>query len=373
MDIFTNLAILGISGIALIGFSSFRVFSPVVTFFLCIFLYLVFLLVAYLNARSWLDKEHHRKLRMLKERYERKIRRIKNEYDTATLEKTIREGTKTLIKNAVDYLKIENIKKEMPPSAAIQNLQLDKYGQIIELLADFSLILPDYEENRRIVETEINHQIQIYEIDEKLFAIFLKTILGKYHLTVTKKMRERLQFAASKQVRVCSRCRERIPVHASVCRYCGYDPAEPGKPIRLDESVESAGAEPGAGAKSGPKPELKSERKNPVAIAGRDAGEGREPPPADAREWVRRGKALYDSGAYHDAIRLLTRAIALNPDAYQAYYARGVIFTRLEQSDRAERDFRTAERMGHPKARQALDALKFSETQDAWRTDAAAT
>lgn len=353
MHMFTNLTVLGLSGIALIGFSSFQVFAPVVTFLLCLFLYLVFLLVSFLNTRAWLENEHHLKIRVLSDRYERKIRRLKNEYDTATLEKTIREGTKTLIKNAVDYLKIENIKKEMPPSAAIQNLQLDKYGQIIELLADFSLILPDYEENRRIVEKEITHQIQIYEIDEKLFAEFLKTILSKYHLTVTKKMRERLQLAASRQRRVCPQCREAISIKSTVCGYCGHDLTGRGKPAS--------------------KPRAERRKSPPDPNAGAGAGTVRELAPGDELEWVRRGKALYESGAYHDAIRLLTRAISLNPNAVQAYYARGVIFTRLDQTDRAERDFLTADKMGHPKAQQALSALKFSETQEEWQPDADAS
>lgn len=361
MHIFANLAVLGLAGIALIAFSSFPVFSPLVTFLVCFFSFLVFLLVAYVNARAWIEKEHHRKIRALTDRYERKIRRIKNEYDTATLEKTIREGTKTLIKNAVDYLKIENIKKEMPPSAAIQNLQLDKYGQIIELLADFSLILPDYEENRRIVEKEINHQIEIYEIDEKLFAEFLKTILGKYHLTVTKKMRERLQFAAGRQSRLCPQCQERIPVNAPACRYCGHD-------LGGGRSLPRTGPE-GGGADETPETSLKQ---RVAAVSGDgSAAPPDDPPPANEMEWVRRGKALYESGAYHDAIRLLTRAISLNPKAVQAYYARGVIFTRLEQPERAQKDFQTAKRMGHPKAAQALNALSFSETQEAWRPDAA--
>jgi len=375
MHIYANLVVLGLGGMALITFSAFQVFTPAITFLLSFFVFLVFLLVAFLNTRAWIEKEHVRKIQTLKNQYERKIRRIKNEYDTATLEKTIREGTKTLIKNAVDYLKIENIKKEMPPSAAIQNLQLDKYGQIIELLADFSLILPDYDENRRIVEREINHQIEIYEIDEKLFAEFLKTILGKYHLTVTKKMRERLQMVAGRQSRLCPACKERIPVHSSDCKYCGQSlvpkPAASGGAEETRSSPLRGGTTSGADEASGPKFTDGSDGASEAAPASarlRSAvkSEGRKP--ANELEYVRRGKALYESGAYHDAIRLLTRAISLNPRAVQAYYARGVIFTRLEQPERAQRDFQTAEKMGHPKAGQALNTLKFAETQE-WRSE----
>ncbi|MFP4031454.1 MAG: tetratricopeptide repeat protein [Desulfococcaceae bacterium] len=372
MHIYANLVVLGLAGMALITFAAFQVFTPAITFLLSFFSFLVFLLVAFLNTKAWIEKEHLRKIQTIKDGYERKIRRIKNEYDTATLEKAIREGTNTLIKNAVDYLKIENIKKEMPPSAAIQNLQLDKYGQIIELLADFSLILPDYDENRRIVEREINHQIEIYEIDEKLFADFLKTILGKYHLTVTKKMRERLQLAAGRQSRLCPACKERIPVHSTDCRYCGHVlmPKSAGsKEAGSSRQVPFRGLSSGDSEKgAGPKFTDGSSESAPASVRLRSAVKPDGRKPANDLEYVRRGKALYESGAYHDAIRLLTRAISLNPRAVQAYYARGVIFTRLEQPERAQQDFQTAERMGHPKAAQALNALKFAETQE-WRAD----
>ncbi len=191
MNIYFNLIILGVIGIVLLGFASFQVLTPIVSFAVTVFSFVVFLLITFINVKAWIEREHDRKITRLKEQYERKIYRLKHEYDTATLEKTIRDGTKTLIKNAVDYFKIENIKNEMEPSAAIQNLQLDKYGQIIELLADFSVILPDHEENREIVLQEINHQIELYEIDEKMFAEFLKIIMGKYLLTVNKKLREK--------------------------------------------------------------------------------------------------------------------------------------------------------------------------------------
>jgi len=191
MPIFANLIMLGIVGVALLAFSSLGVLSPSITFFISAVTFIAFFAIAFLNTRTWLEQEHRNKIQLIKDRYEQKIRRLKYEYDTATIEKTIRDGTNTLIKNAVDYFKIENIKNEMPPSAAIQNLQLDKYGQIIELLADFSLILPDYEENCMIVQEQINHQIAIYQIDEKPFADFLQSIMSKYLLTVDKKIRER--------------------------------------------------------------------------------------------------------------------------------------------------------------------------------------
>ncbi|MCP4106611.1 MAG: hypothetical protein GY749_13925 [Desulfobacteraceae bacterium] len=134
-----------------------RTAAIIATIFSCVFS----LIITFLITKQWMEKEYEGKMRIMKDKYERKIRRLKKEHDTTTLEKTIRDGTQTLIKNALDYFKIENIKNEMGATAALQNLQLDKYGQIIELLADFSLILPDYQENQQIVKEEIDHQIDI--------------------------------------------------------------------------------------------------------------------------------------------------------------------------------------------------------------------
>jgi tetratricopeptide (TPR) repeat protein len=280
MNIYSNLIVLGVIGFVLLGFASFQVLSPPISFALTVFSFSVFLLITFINVRAWIEREYDRKISRLKEKYERKIHRLKHEHDTATLEKTIRDGTKTLIKNAVDYFKIENIKNEMPPSAAIQNLQLDKYGQIIELLADFSLILPDHEENREIVLQEINHQIEIYEIDEKTFAEFLRTIMGKYLLTVNKKLREKLELSASRNLKPCPKCSRAIITTARVCKHCGH---------RFVIDFHAAAHHVDA-------------RKTANDVA----------------DWMKKGYRLYRAGNYEDAARVFTLAIALDPKARQA-------------------------------------------------------
>ncbi|GBC61624.1 hypothetical protein DENIS_2586 [Desulfonema ishimotonii] len=322
MHIYANLVFLGITGISLFAFLSFQVIRPPVAFLVALFSYLIFLFIAFLNTRAWLEKEHKRKIDRLKEQYEKKIRSLKKEHNTATLEKTIRDGTKTLIKNALDYFKIENIKNEMTPSAAIQNLQLDKYGQIIELLADFSLILPDYEENRRIVEQEIHHQIEIYLIDEKPFSEFLKTIMGKYLLTVNKKIREKIKQDLLGRMKSCPKCSGRIPFNAKVCRFCGHTSALP----------VSA-------------PDLVTKHKT---------------------DWFRKGYESYKDGNLKEAIRLLSLAIELDPKATQAYYNRGIVYKKMEDSQKALNDLQVAARLGHEKAKEYLRSVKHSQTQE-WK------
>lgn len=327
MHVYANLAILGVSGIVLLGFQSLKLFESPVAFALAAGCYLIFLAISFLNTRTWLEKEHDRKILRLRETYERKIRRLKNEYDTATLEKTIRDGTRTLIKNAVDYFKIENIKKEMKPSAAIQNLQLDKYGQIIELLADFSLILPDYDENRRIVQQEINHQIEIYRIDESLFAEFLRTIMGKYLMTVNKKIRERIALETP-SLKLCPACSSRIPVKASVCRHCGH---------RLDDHA------------------------NLVVRVDSAPGE-------TETEAIRHGMERFREGELSEAVKHFTRAIELNPDSGDALFRRGVILEKMGDAIGSLRDLRGAAQLGHEKARRRLLAMRGDQTQE-WAVD----
>ena len=326
MNIYSNLILLGVIGIVLLGFASYSVLTPLVSFTLTSFSFVVFLLITFINVNAWIEREHDRKITRLKEKYERKIYRLKHEHDTATLEKTIRDGTKTLIKNAVDYFKIENIKNEMPPSAAIQNLQLDKYGQIIELLADFSLILPDHEENREIVLQEINHQIEIYEIDEKTFAEFLKTIMGKYLLTVNKKLREKLELGAAGNLKSCPKCARTIAPTARVCKHCGHR-------FVID-----------------------------LCIADQSSQTGRTE--NEVTHWLKKGYGLYRAGNHEDAVRALTMAIALDPQAKQAYYNRGLSYKHVDRVKDALEDLQAAARLGHQKARELLSTIKHSDTQE---------
>lgn len=310
MNIYTNLIALGAVAICLSAFLSSQIDSRHLSLFMTVLSSIFTLLITYVLTKRWIEDEHEKKIQALKDKYEKKIRRLKKEYDTTTLEKTIRDGTQTLIKNAVDYFKLENIKNEMGPTAAIQNLQLDKYGQIIELLADFSLILPDYQENQRIVQQEIHHQIDIYQIDEKAFAIFLQRILDKYTLTVTKKIREKVETSTLENKKSCPRCAENVLQKARICKHCGY--------------------------------EFKTTPKLPTGSAA-------------ALNRVEEGKALFRSGNYQEALSVFTNAIELKPNYALAYYNRAIVYSKLGDQKQAESDLKEASFLGHKKAQELLN------------------
>lgn len=319
MHIYANLFLFGIVGITLLAFSFFQMINIYLSFTLSVLAYIIFILITFINTRTWLNKVHEKDIDSLKEKYEGKIRGLKNEYDTAMLEKTIRNGTKTLIKNAVDYFKVENIKNEMPPSAAIQNLQLDKYGQIIELLADFSLILPDYDENRQIVLQEITHQIDIFLIDEKPFAEFLQTIMGKYLLTVNKKVKEKIRQNVLKHMKACPNCSERVSNAAKICKHCGHKFS-----VHTDKAALNKKEE----------------------------------------ELIKKGYEQYKKEDFEQAVRSFSIAIKMNPKADQAYYGRGFIFNKMNKTHKAMKDIQSAARLGHEKAREFLAAMRFAQTQE---------
>ncbi len=323
MRLYSNAIILGITGTVLLAFTAMRMLEPYIAFSLSVFIYIIFLFIIFANLKVSVEKETGRETGLLKQKYENRIRRLKNEQDTTTLEKTIRNGTKTLIKNAVDYYKIENIKNEMPPSAAIQNLQLDKYGQIIELLADFSLILPDYEENQQIVQQEIRHQIDIFQIDEKAFADFLRSIMDKYLLTVNKKIREMIRQNSLREMKTCPKCKERIPASAKICRHCSY-----GLTLVVSD---------------------KKEKKKKFSVS---------------REWSKKGKILLQKGRLDEAVIFYTKLIDMDPRAGDAYYARGLAFQKKNDESRAIEDLKTAVHLGHGKAKELLNSITFSRTQD---------
>lgn len=245
----------------------------------------------------------------LKEENDKRIRRLKKEHDTTTLEKTIRDGTQTLIKNALDYFKIENIKNEIGTSAAIENLQLDKYGQIIELLADFSLILPDIKENQKIVEEEITHQIKIYQIDENPFAMFLERIMRKYLVTVNKKIKEKIEQEHMESMKICPQCAERILPKAKVCKHCGH---------KL-HSIERLSSQ------------------NPILP-----------------DRIENGKNLYKSGLFKEAIKEFDTAIHDKADNAVAYYNRAVVHSKLGNREQARADLKEASNLGHKKAKELL-------------------
>ncbi|NJL59073.1 MAG: tetratricopeptide repeat protein [Desulfobacteraceae bacterium] len=211
----------------------------------------------------------------------------------------------------MDYFKIENIKNESGASAAIQNLQLDKYGQIIELLADFSLILPDVKENKQIVEQEINHQIAIYDIDEKPFALFMKRIMDKYIVTVDKKIREKTDMDMVEAMKICPQCAEKVLPKAKICKHCGY-------------SFEISA--------------MSNSHKN------------------IAYEHLEKGKQFYTSGEYHKALEEFSIAIELKPDNGNAYYVRSLVHSKVGNHQEAENDLKEAASLGHKKAQEMLNA-----------------
>ncbi|MDM8551071.1 tetratricopeptide repeat protein [Desulfobacterales bacterium HSG2] len=274
------------------------------------------LILTFIVTKKSLEKKHGDEMRDKEEKYKKKMVELKKEINTATLEKTIRDGTKTLIKNALDYFKLENIKNEMGDSAAIANLQLDKYGQIIELLADFSLILPDISESRAIVQKEIIHQIAIYQIDEKPFSMFLQRIMDKYIVTLNKKIQERTSQNNLGLMKTCPKCAERVMLKANVCKHCGHD----FKAISIQPVLET-----------------------------------------EILDQMEKGKKFYRSGNYPEAIDAFTRVTELKPDYALGYYNRAVVYYKVGDGDAAENDLRKASRLGYKKADKLLDKKKVEK------------
>ncbi len=318
MPIYANLTIIGLIGVLLSTFIYFNVDDKTVFLVSNILIYGIAVILAFGLTRKDFEEIYLAENEELKKDFKKKIRRIKQEHDTLTLEKTIRDGTRTLITNALEYFKIENIKNEMKPSAAIQNLQLDKYGQIIELLADFSLILPDFEENRTIVQKEILHQIDIYTIDEKEFAIFLQRILEKYLVTVNKKIREKQSQILN--TKTCPKCAEKISVNAKVCRRCGY-------------SFE----------------QISHTHLRPVETEV---------------DLIKRGQQHFRKGEFQKAIQIFNQVIEGNPDSPQAFYNRGIVFRKLNEQKNALADFENAAMLGHKKAREILNFLTMMNNKE---------
>ncbi len=313
-----SLMAVGLLAIGLFAYLSYQISS--IAFILTILTAIFSLLITFILTKRWLDDEHEVKIEVINDKFGRKIRRLKKEHDTTTLERTIRDGTRTLIKNALDYFKLENIKNEMGATAAIQNLQLDKYGQIIELLADFSLILPDIKENQEIVEQEIHHQIEIYEVDEKPFALFLSRIMDKYAITVQKKIREKVEQNLHETMKVCPRCAEKVLRKAHVCKHCGY---------------EFKGVS-------------KSPTDNTIAL-----------------DRVEKGKELFRSGNFQGALDALNSAVELKPDYAVAYYNRAIVFNKLGDRKNAEKDLKEASYLGHKKAQELLKLKDMAELKSA--------
>lgn len=314
MSIYTTLIIVGSLAIGISIFLPFQIPGKYTSLISGFFSTVFCLLITFILTKKWIEKDYEERMGSLKEKYENKINSLKTEHDTATLEKTIRDGTQTLIKNALDYFKLENIKNEMGDSAAIANLQLDKYGQIIELLAEFSLILPDVKENREIVQQEIDHQITIYQTDEKPFALFLERIMDKYIVTVDKKIREKVDHQLRPgTTKTCPRCAEKVLSQANVCKHCGY--------------------------------EFKALSRTPVHSTV-------------SLDRVEKGKKLFRAGKYQEAIDIFTSAIELKPDHAAAYYNRAVVYHKIGDIKQAENDLKEASYLGDKKAKRLLKNIE---------------
>ncbi len=319
MGFYTYLIFMGLGGIGLSAYCSFRVSDPGISFISTVLSYILSIVITFIITKREIEGECSEIIDDLKKEQKTKILRLKREHDTTTLERTIRDGTKTLIKNAVDYFKIENIKNEMPSSAAIQNLQLDKYGQIIELLADFSLILPDRKENQEIVQQEINHQIDIYRTDEKSFAFFLQRIMEKYLITVSKKIREKKELNAQDTMKRCPRCAEKVLAKAKICKHCGHE-------FRDTRMVSES-------------------------------------------DPFKKGETLYRSGDFKQALNFFNNAVNLNPKSSRAYYNRGITYEKLGNPAQAKNDLMTAAQLGHKRAQKILDLQGSADAENGKKED----
>ncbi len=311
---YISLIALGVLAVGLSAYLPFLIPNQIVSFTTTIFSSVFSLLITFIITKRWVEDKCELQVKKMREENDRRIRRLKKEYDTTTLEKTIRDGTQTLIKNALDYFKIENIKNEIGSTAAIENLQLDKYGQIIELLADFSLILPDIKENQEIVRQEIQHQIKIYQIDENPFALFLERIMQKYIVTVNKKIKEKIEQDIMESMKTCPRCAEKVLPKAKVCKHCGYNF----------------------------KTFTKSSAHRTVSM-----------------DRVEKGKALYKDGKYDEAIEEFSSAIQLKSNYAIAYYNRAIAYNKVGNYKQAEQDLREASYLGHKKSQDLLKLKKI--------------
>ncbi|MDM8551070.1 tetratricopeptide repeat protein [Desulfobacterales bacterium HSG2] len=301
MNIYANLIIVGAVAIGLSAYLPSQLPGKYPSVVLAILSTAISLIFTFIITKKSLDKEHGDKIRDKEEEYEKKMIELEREINMATLEKMIRDGTKTLIKNALDYFKLENIRNEMGDSAPIADLQLDKYGQIIELMADFSLILGDIRRNRVIVQREIIHQIAIYQIDEKPFSMFLQRIMDQYIVILNKKTEERNN---PKRMKTCPKCTKRV-LEANVRKHCGHE-------------------------------------FNAISVRS-------------VKILDQMGKKFYRSGNYREAAEAFTRVIELKPDYALGYYNRAVVYYKVGDGDAAESDLRKASGLGYKKADKLLD------------------
>jgi tetratricopeptide (TPR) repeat protein len=71
-------------------------------------------------------------------------------------------------------------------------------------------------------------------------------------------------------------------------------------------------------------------------------------------EYIREGCNLLQSGNFEEAISTFTSAINLQSDDCNAYFNRGVAYTKIKQNKNALNDLKMAAKLGHPKSIQIL-------------------
>jgi tetratricopeptide (TPR) repeat protein len=138
--------------------------------------------------------------------------------------------------------------------------------------------------------------------------------MEKYLLTLNKKLKERTDLNQGGMDRRCPGCHNRIHPQARLCPHCGQHLGN-GKPVK-------------------------------------------------GGDWQQKGFDHYQMGNYHEALRVFSIFIDLNPNADQAYYNRGVVYYRLNKHAEAMEDFKRAAQLGNTKAQNALQMLRNLDTQE---------
>ena len=86
--------------------------------------------------------------------------------------------------------------------------------------------------------------------------------------------------------------------------------------------------------------------------------------PDFAQGWYQRAKAYHAAGLYGPAVADLERALALNPNNYNAIYALGAVFEQFQRPNRAYEAYLRAKAI-HPHHEEVLNALERLRPQAA--------
>ncbi len=101
MNFYASLIAVGSAGIGISAYLFFEVPESYISFMSVALSYALSLLLTFIITKREVEREYGGRMDCLKREYKTKIHRLKREYDTTTLEKTIRDATQTLIKNAL--------------------------------------------------------------------------------------------------------------------------------------------------------------------------------------------------------------------------------------------------------------------------------